>query len=73
MEALVPGQAGPRVVIMTEAAQGPVCVGHEPVITQLLSVVASNAMASEWRLPTAPGKFLGDTRVNLSSVFVSSL
>ena len=56
MEASAPGQAGPHVVIMMEAAQGPVCVGHEPVITPPLSVEASSATASAWRSPTAPGK-----------------
>lgn len=54
MEALAPGQAGPHVVIMMEAARGPVCVAQELVITPPLNVVASIAMASVWKSPTAP-------------------
>lgn len=46
MEALAPGQAGPRVVIMMEVMQVPACVGHELVITPPLSVGANNAGAS---------------------------
>lgn len=75
MEALEPGQAGPRVVIMMGAARARVCVGHEPAITPPLSVVASSAMGSAWRLPTAQGKPVihQHTSVNLSSVFISGL
>lgn len=73
----MPGQAGPHVAIMMEAVPGLVCVGHEPVITLLLSVVASNVMASVWRLPTAQGKFFSvshyKTFVNISSGFMSCL
>lgn len=69
MEALVPGQAGPHVVITMEAARGPVCVGHEPVITPPLSVVASSATASAWKSPTAPGKLSSDAPPHLCKSF----
>lgn len=61
----MPGPAGPHVVITMEAVPGPVCVGHEPVITPRPSVVASSAMASVWRSPTAPGTFFGDTPAHI--------
>lgn len=72
MEASAPGQAGLHVVIMMEAARGPVYVGHEPVITPPLSVEASSAMASAWRSPTAPGKFfLWRRPICLSQQFIN--
>lgn len=58
MEALVPGLDGPLVVTMMEVAQGPVSVGHEPVIIPLRSVEANSVMGSALKLPTAPGEFL---------------
>lgn len=55
MEALALGPDGPHVATMMEAAQGPVFVGHEPVITPALSVEASSVMGSALKSPTAPG------------------
>lgn len=68
----MPGQAGPRAAIMTEAVQGLVCVGHEPVITLLLSVVASSVMGSVWRSPTAQGKFFSIPQQNICKYFLIS-
>lgn len=55
MEASEPGQAGPLVAIMMEAAPVPVCVGREPVITPPLSVEARPALGSVLKLPTVQG------------------
>lgn len=73
MEALAPGQAGPRVVIMMEAAPGHVCVEHEPAIAPPLSVVEIIATASAWRSPTAPGTFFVDALIYKYILSLSTL